>query len=73
MMIRLGVGIHRTCLCEEDFDFGSVCASWLWATAIAGSTAGWDIGICSLFLRSYLEVCHIPELGLKGFEAKPPA
>jgi len=67
------VEIQRTCLCEEDSDFGSVCTAWLWATAIAGCTAGWDIGIYLLFLQSYLEVCHIPERGLKGFGAKAPA
>jgi hypothetical protein len=60
-------------MCEEDFEFGSLCTPWLWATAIAGSTVGWDIVICALFLGSHLEVYHIPERGLKGFEAKAPA
>jgi len=46
---------------------------WLWATALAGSTAGWEIDICALFLRSHMEVYHIPERGLKGFEAESSA
>ena len=23
---------------------------WLWVTAVVGSTAGWDIDVCALFL-----------------------